>query len=719
MSIELTEDARPSAVSTARSIPFCWRDDIRRQLDELLEMDVIEPVEHPTEWCHPIVPVAKRSPDGTVAGCRLTVDLTKLNRFVKRPAYPVRPPHDAVASIGCGAAYYTKLDSKSGYHQIPIREEDQDKTCFITPWGRFRYKRAVMGLVSSGDEYNRRGDAALGDIPQTCKVVDDILAYDASYSAHLQHVWDILQRCDEHGMTLNPDKCSFATDNVEFCGFKIDRTGYTADGKKVRAIAEFPQPACITDLRSFLGLVNQLGDFSPDVSAAAEPLRHLLRPKNVWMWTPLHSKAFSDVKQALVSPPILDFFDPRRRTVLETDAARLRGLGFCLRQQDEHGRWRLIQCGSRFLSDVESRYAICEIEMLAVAWACRKCKLYLAGMQQFEVVTDHRPLVPVLNAKSLLDIENPRLQRLRERLTPFNFVAVWRQGKLHAIPDALSRSPVEHPTSDDEEAEQDVAHQFANVIAQIVTADPAEETASPFPDANLQKVRAASERDAELAALRDVVLAGFPDHKSQLEPMLRPYWAVRDRLAVDGSLVLCGQRLLIPQCLRRETLERLHASHQGVDRTKRRARQAVYWPGLDQDIANLVGSCTACQRYLPSQQREPLVAEATPTRVFEAVSADYFVWAGRTYLVYVDRLSGWPFVFHCTGEASAKGLAPSLRVVFAATGAPQTLRTDGGPQFAAWHTNCVGRGTQISALLLRRSLYVSFLCDYILPKYTS
>ena len=687
MDIQLTEDAKPAAVSTARNIPFCWREDIRRQLDDLLEKDIIEPVEHPTEWCHPIVPVAKRSSDGTVSGCRLTVDLTKLNRFVKRPAYPVRSPHDAVASIGSGAMFYTKLDSKSGYHQIPICEEDQDKTCFITPWGRFRYKRAVMGLVSSGDEYNRRGDAALGDVPQTCKVVDDILAYDTSYSAHLQHVWDILQRCEEHGMTLNPEKCSFAEAEVEFCGFKVNRTGYTADNKKVRAIAEFPQPACLTDMRSFLGLVNQLGDFSPDVAVAAEPLRHLLRPKNAWVWTPLHTKAFDDVKKALVSPPILDFFSPRRRTVLETDAARLRGLGFCLRQQDEDGRWRLIQCGSRFLSDVESRYAVCEIEMLAVAWACRKCSLYLSGMQQFEVVTDHRPLIPVLNSKSLLDIENPRLQRLRERLTPFNFVATWRQGKMHAIPDALSRAPVDPPTPDDEEAEKDVAHQIASLIARLTASASAEEAEeSPFPDATLEKVRAAAERDPEYITLKDVVLTGFPDHKSQLDPLLRPYWGVRDRLAVDDSLLVCGQRLLIPQSLRRETLVRLHASHQGVDRTKRRARQVVYWPGLDQDIANLVGSCESCQLHLPSQPKEPLVAEATPTRVFESVSADYFSWAGRAYLVYADRLSGWPFVFHCTGETTARDLVSSLRTAFAATGAPSALRTDGGPQFVARHT---------------------------------
>lgn len=126
-----------------------------------------------------------------------------------------------------------------------------------------------MGIVSSGDVYNQRGDAALGDIPRTCKVVDDVLAYDADYAAHLQHVRQILLRCDQHGITLNPDKCQFAEDEVEFCGFRINSAGYTADGKKVRAIQAFPRPGNITDLRSFLGLVTQLGAFSPEVAAAA------------------------------------------------------------------------------------------------------------------------------------------------------------------------------------------------------------------------------------------------------------------------------------------------------------------------------------------------------------------------------------------------------------------------------------------------------------------
>ena len=111
----------------------------------------------------------------------MCVDLPRLNKYVQRPAYPVRSPHESVSSIGSGAAWFTTFDAQMGYFQIKIAEEDQDLTCFMTPWGRYKFTRAAMGLVSSGDEYNRRGDKALGDIPQTIKIVDDILAYDSNY----------------------------------------------------------------------------------------------------------------------------------------------------------------------------------------------------------------------------------------------------------------------------------------------------------------------------------------------------------------------------------------------------------------------------------------------------------------------------------------------------------------------------------------------------------
>ena len=186
--------------------------------------------------------------------------------------------------------------------------------------------------------------------------------------------------------------------------------------------------------------------------------------------------------------------------------------------------------------------------MLAIVWAMKKCSIYLQGMQKFEVATDHRPLVPILNGKGLQDIANPRLQRLKECLAPYNFAAVWHQGRLHAIPDALSRYPVEQPTEDDKKAERQVSSQISSMVIRMVTNVEEDGTrTSPFEDVTLTAVRAASQRDPEILALKEATLAGFPDHKSDVEPHLRTYWSVRDRLTVDGDLVICGQRLVLPR----------------------------------------------------------------------------------------------------------------------------------------------------------------------------
>ncbi|XP_064096544.1 uncharacterized protein K02A2.6-like [Macrobrachium nipponense] len=152
---------------------------------------------------------------------------------------------------------------------------------------------------------------------------------------------------------------------------------------------------------------------------------------------------------------------------------------------------------------------------------------------------------------------------------------------------------------------------------------------------------------------------------------------------VDDDLIVYGVRLLIPKSLRRETLECLHDGHQGIDRTKRRVRQTVYWPKIDRDIENMVSSCIKCRPPLQNQRNEPLWQEDIPSSVFESVSTDYFHVIGRTYLVYIDRLSGWPCVSSCQGIASAANLIRSLRAIFSDTGVPALLKTDGGPQFAS------------------------------------
>ena len=155
------------------------------------------------------------------------------------------------------------------------------------------------------------------------------------------------------------------------------------------AISKFPAPATRTELRSFFGLVNQLTTSTDKIAHLLAPLRPLLSTKNEYVWLQDHDQALSQAKQQLVSAPILAFFDLNRPTHLCTDASR-QGIGFILQQQSPTGQWSLVQAVSRFLSEAESCYAVIELEMLAVAWAVIKCKIFLAGLQTFQIITDHR-----------------------------------------------------------------------------------------------------------------------------------------------------------------------------------------------------------------------------------------------------------------------------------------------------------------------------------------
>ncbi|XP_043223095.1 uncharacterized protein K02A2.6-like [Amphibalanus amphitrite] len=265
----------------------------------------------------------------------------------------------------------------------------------------------------------------------------------------------------------------------------------------------------------------------------------------------------------------------------------------------------------------------------------------------------------------------------------YSFTATWQKGASHCIPDALSRAPVCDPAPGDEAAEVTDALHDAVVAALTATSEDGILVA-PLQDRTLDSVRAAAARDPEYRELRDVIFTGFPEHRHELSPALRPYWGVRSMLAVDDGLIVYGARLVIPSSLRRDVLHRLHDAHQGMEKTKRRARLSVYWPGIDRDICNTVSACQSCRQLAASHQNEPLWRdEARPTRAFESVSADYFHVAGRTYLVYVDRLSGWPYVTVCPRTASADHLVTQLRQLFSQTGVPAVLRTDGGPQFAS------------------------------------
>lgn len=671
MHIQLHPDANPFKLNNARWLPYAYRDQVKAQLDDMVEAGIIREVTEPTEWCHPIVVVPKKGSSEV----RMTVDFTKLNQQVARPAHPMRAPRDVVSNIG-KARYFTALDARHGYWQVPLDTESQPLTTFITQWGRYQYLRNPQGLISAGDVFNQRTDAAFADIDQFAKVVDDCLVYSESFADNVATTRQVLLRAREHGVTLSAKKFQFAEDQISFCGYTVNQSGWKPDPDKMAAIREFPLPANRTDLRSFMGLVNQCSDFSSSIAEHATPLRGLLKTKHEFLWLAEHTAAMDAIKDAFTDPPVLSYFDPSAPTRLETDAARTKGLGFGLFQFQE-GSWRLVQCGSRFISDTESRYAMIELEMLGVSWAIRKCHNYLAGMP-FEVIVDHQPLVPILNTYTLDQIENPRLQRLITKVQLYQFRVSWRKGAEHAFADALSRAPIRNPTSDDELGEDDPVHGLA--VRACLHQDGA---GSRSLGLEFHEIRDAARTDEMYQHLIVLVRDGFPAGKHLLPPDLAPFWNGREHLTVDNGIVLRGSRLVIPESLRRRVLNDLHASHQGLDRTKRRARQIVYWPRMNNDIDNLVRACPACREYQSSQPPETPMSDPPPTIPFESVSADMFSCQGWEFLVYSDRLSGWPCVARLGRTATSHDVVKQLRRWFADVGVPRKIVTDGGPQFSA------------------------------------
>ena len=190
------------------TIPFQWRAAVEAQLASMVTKGVIEkvPVGESFTWCHPMVVVPKKSS----AEPRITVDLTGLNKYVQRSACPTRAPSEVVASIPPGMRYFTTLDSRHGYWQVPLDEESSKLTTFITPWGAYRFRRNVMGLILAWDEHNRHGYEVLPGVDNVRKVVEDVLIYDADWTTHVQRVRDVLRRCAENGITLHPGNLCLA-----------------------------------------------------------------------------------------------------------------------------------------------------------------------------------------------------------------------------------------------------------------------------------------------------------------------------------------------------------------------------------------------------------------------------------------------------------------------------------------------------------------------------
>ena len=240
------------------------------------KMEIISKVDEPTEWCAGMVVVPKAN--GKVHIC---VDLTKLNEStcILREYHPLPSVDHTLAQLA-GATIFRKIGANSGFWQIGLSPESAKLTTFITPFGRFCFNRLPFGISSAPEHFQKRISQVLEGTDGALCQMDDILVYGKSVGEHNQHLEATLHKLQEANLTLNEEKCEFSKLSVEFLGTLVDSEGVHVSPKKVEAILKMKTPQDQTELRRFLGRVNQLSKFQSQIAELSKPFRDLPSSKS-------------------------------------------------------------------------------------------------------------------------------------------------------------------------------------------------------------------------------------------------------------------------------------------------------------------------------------------------------------------------------------------------------------------------------------------------------
>ena len=656
--ILLKDDAAPYSLYTPRNVPLPLRDKVKEELQRMESLGVISKVDTPTPWCAGMVVVRKKSGD-----VRICVDLKPLNESVLREVHPI-PSVDETLGKLAGAAVFSKLDANSGFWQIPLSESSRLLTTFITPFGRFCFNKLPFGISSAPELFQKRMGKLLEGLEGVVCHMDDVLVVGKDVEQHDTRLTKVLERIESAKLTLNAAKCEFNKSSVKFLGHCISKEGVRADPDKTAAICRMEPPRSVADLRRFMGMVNQMGKFSPNIAEIGKPLRELLSTKRAWLWGPEQERAFNELKTELTRPTVLALYDPAAKSKVSADASSF-GLGAVLLQRSNAGEWRPIAYASRSLSETERRYAQIEKEALAVTWSCEKFSDYVLG-SRFEIETDHKPLVPILSSKHLNDLP-PRVLRFRLRMAKFDYSISHVAGKLLYTADALSRDPIpeQESTTLQEEVEA-----FVNSLTEAL----------PASEQRLEVYRRAQEQDEVCAQVREYCRTSWPK-KTLVSSNLIPYWKAQNCLTLCNDLLLYNSRIVVPKSMQQETLKRIHTGHLGIEKCKKRTATSVWWPGVMQQITQVVQDCKVCAKE-SRQGKEPLITTQLPKYPWQVVGTDLFELNKSNYLLVVDYFSRYPEVIQLSSTTSASVIS-SLKSVFSRHGIPEIVRSDNGPQYSS------------------------------------
>ncbi|PKU62072.1 RNA-directed DNA polymerase [Dendrobium catenatum] len=604
---------------------------LQQLVDELLEKQLIQPSLSPCAV--PALLVPKK--DGS---WRMCMDSRAINKITIKFRFPI-PRLDELLEKLAGSTIFSKLDLRSGYHQIRIRPGDEWKTAFKTRQGLYEWKVMPFGLCNAPATFMRLMNEILKPFLNRFCVVyfDDILIFSKTRDEHMQHLEQVFDVLQNNKLYLNLSKCEFAASSTYFLGYIISAEGVLVDPAKVKAIIDWPTPQSFFDIRSFHGLANFYRRFIKGFSVLAAPLTDCLKAKQ-FVWTESQNDSFLAVKRALSTAPVLALPDFEKPFVVETDAS-LTGVGAVLMQLD-----RPVEYFSEKLCPARQKWSVYEQELYAVVRALKQWEHYLLH-QDFVLHSDHKALQYINNQK-LLNRMHARWIMFLQR---FTFVLKHKSGSQNRVADALSRQ--------------------SSLLVQLKT------------------------EITGLQCLQEL----YPSDKdfSQVWAACKEQPSV-DHYAIRHGYLFRQHALCIPDSSWRQQLIReIHsgglAAHVGRDKTIEQLQLRFFWPHLRKDVTKFIERCSVCQSYKSGGQTAGLYLPLpVPASIWEDLSLDFILGLPRTkkgndsIMVVVDRFSKMAHFIACKKTFDALNIAHLFfREIVRLHGIPRSLTSDRDVKFVS------------------------------------
>ena len=648
---------------------------VKKEVTKLLQAGIIYPISD-SHWVSPVQVVPKKTgitvvknekneliPTRVQNSWRVCIDYRRLNQATRKDHFPLSFIDQMLEPLVCKSHYYF-LDDFSGYFQIHIAPEDQEKTTFTCPFGTFAYRRMPFGLCNAPGTFQRCMVSIFSDFLESCIEVfmDDFTVYGSSFDACLDSLDRVLHRCIETDLVLNYEKCHFMVEQGIVLGHVISSKGMEVDPAKIDVISHLPYPSCVREVRSFLGHAGFYRRFIKDFSKKALPLSNLLQKDVVFHFDERCKEAFDCLKSALTTTPIIQAPDWTVPFELMCDASNY-ALGAVLAQKVDKLP-RVIYYASRTLDAAQANYTTTEKELLAIVFALDKFRSYLLGSRVI-VFTDHAALKYLLKKAD----SKPRLIRWMLLLQEFDLEIRDRSGAQNLVADHLSRieravdtMPIRDDFPDEQLLNISVSFPtpwFANIVNYLV--------ASVFPPLASKSQRDKLKSDAKYYMWDDPYL-----------------W----KLCNDQVIRRC-----IPDHEIESVLQFCHSSpvggHLGAQRTARKVLDSgLYWPTIFKDAWRVCTTCEKCQRaggtitWRQEMPQQPIMF----CEVFDVWGIDFMgpfpVSFGFSYiLLAVDYVSKWVEA-KATRTNDAHVVVDFVRShIFCRFGIPRAIVSDQGTHF--------------------------------------